>query len=195
MSDVSYDETWARAIKSYDSGDVSGALFLFKKMARQGYSPAALAVGSIYEHGNSGVPKDIDTAIDYYLRALNATDDVKAHLALGRCYLTRGKTQSDYQKARYHFINLIEDRNHRGSLYGLGVIYEHGLGVEQSYGYANQFYQEAVDQGHLLAKRNMARIFLKQGSYLKGVWLWLKASMQIMRVGTPNIGDDRLGIR
>ncbi len=192
---MNHDHRWQKAASVYESGDVKGALYLFKRLAYDGCAPALIAVGSIYEHGYDEAPKNFDQAIQWYSYAIDVIDDVKAHLALGRSYLSRASSASDYEQARYHFIRLIEEKNHRGALYGLGLLYEFGLGVEQSYDYAVRYYQSAVEQGHILALRNMARIAFRRKRYLKGCWLWLRASIKIIRVGGKDLGDPRLSIR
>ncbi len=189
-----HDEKWVQAVSVFNDGDVEGALFLFKRLADEGCAPALTEIGNIYEHG-WGVQRDLDKAIEWYTCAVDLIDDLNAHLGLGRSYFARRLSIADYERARYHFIRLIEEKNHRGALYGLGILYEFGLGVEQSYDYAERYYQLAVEQGHLLALRNMARIAFRRKRYLRGCWLWLRASIKIIRVGGKDLGDPRLGIR
>ena len=189
-----HDDRWLDAVKTFREGDRAGALFLFKRLAYEGCAPALIEVGNIYELGGRGVQKDYEEAKKWYIRAVEIIDDASAHLGLGRLYLKTGDSPNDFYNAHYHLDLLVDHNNHMGALYGLGLIYELGLGVDQDYSKAEGNYQQAIEQGHILAMKNLARIRLKE-SFSRGMTLWLKACIQILKVGYKNPYDPRLGIR
>lgn len=189
-----HDDRWLDAVKTFRKGDRAGALFLFRKLAYEGCAPALVEVGNIYELGGRGVKKDYDEAKKWYIRAVEVIDDASAHLSLGRLYLKTGDSHNDFYNAHYHFDLLVDHNNHMGALYALGLIYELGLGVDRDYSKAESNYQQAIEQGHILAMKNLARIRLEE-SFSRGVILWLKACIQILKIGYKNPYDPRLGIR
>lgn len=189
-----HDARWLEAVNTFKKGDRAGALFLFKRLANDGCAPALIEVGNIYEIGARGIKKNIDEAKKWYLHAVEVIDDAKAHLALGRLYLTAGDSPSDFRNAHYHFDLLVDHNNHMGALYGLGLIYERGLGVDRDYLKAENYFQQSIDQGHVLAMSNLARIRLKK-SFFEGLILLFKAFIEIVKVGYKDFDSPSLGIR
>lgn len=79
---------------------------------------------------------------------------------LGRAYMARANAldparQKHEQDENYRLARLAYDdaqqRGYVAALYNLGVIYEHGLGVDQSDEKANDLYRKAAEQGFPLA--------------------------------------------
>jgi TPR repeat protein len=79
---------------------------------------------------------------------------------LGRAYMARANAldparQKHDQEENYRLARLAYDdaqqRGYLAALYNLGVIYNHGLGVEQSDDKANELYRKAAEQGFPLA--------------------------------------------
>ncbi len=52
----------------------------------------------------------------------------------------------DYEKAREYWEQAAEKGN-ADALYNLGILYEHGLGVEQDYDKAREYYEKAIATG------------------------------------------------
>lgn len=189
-----HDCRWLEAVDTFQRGDRAGALFLFKRLANEGCAPALIEVGNIYELGGGGVHQDYLKAKEWYLHAVEVIDDVNAHLALGRLYLNTGASKSDFHNAHYHFKLLIDHNNHMGALYGIGLVYELGLGVDKNYSKAEDNYGRAIEQGHILAMKHLAKLRLKKYP-VSSFALWMKASIKILKVGYENPYDPRLGIR
>lgn len=155
-----FDERWIDAVNLYRKGDKSGALFRFKKLAKEGCAAALVEVGNIYERGGGGVSGNISEAETWYLRSVEVLDDPKAHLALGRIYLDSSVFLDRFEKAHYH-LSLLKDSSEMGAFYGLGLIYEKGLGVQEDVEKSLTFYEAAIKLGHIGALRNSARLLFK----------------------------------
>jgi len=193
IDNPAHDEPWKKAISVFRDGDKAGALFLLKRLANEGCAPALVEIGNIYEQGGGGVEQDFEKAIKWYLRSVEVLDDPKAHLGLGRIYLLHADSEKDYVNAYYHF-SLLVDEGEMGALYALGHLFEFGLGVSKDEKKAIDFYQSASDLGHILAKRNIARILMKS-SFIKGFMVWLEACYLIFKIGLRNPNDQRLSIK
>ena len=109
-------------------------------------------------------------------------------------------TLSSYGHSINHFVEaktyleMLRDHDNRpGALYGLGTIYHEGLGVKVSLTMAEAYYQEAADQGHVMALRNLSQIVC-QKSKVRGFLLWLKACALIFITVFNDRRDPRLGI-
>ena len=193
----SHETKWLQAVGVFEEGDLAGALFLFKKLAHEGCAPALIEIGNIYELGGGGVKQDLEIAKRWYRYAVDIIDDARAHLALGRLYLQTGTSNSDFSKARFHLNNLIEHNCHRGAYFGLGMIYHFGLGVSRDLEKAEEFYILAVEQGHVLALRNLASIRFRQ-SKLAATRMWVTACCKTLKIALfkPSDRDSRrrLGI-
>jgi len=187
-----HEEYWKEAVQVFRSGDRSGALFLFQRLAKDGCAPALVEVGNIFEQGGGGVKKDINKAVEWYNRSVSVLDDPKAHLGLGRLFLLYGKSDSDYLNAHYHF-SLLENSKEMGAFYGLGLMNEIGIGVAKNTDLAIKYYQKAYQLGHVLALRNLGRT-LMQRSRFKGAIIWLNSCCKICKVALKNPHDPRLGI-
>ena len=96
-----FDERWIDAVNLYRKGDKSGALFRFKKLAKEGCAAALVEVGNIYERGGGGVSGNISEAETWYLRSVEVLDDPKAHLALGRIYLDSSVFLDRFEKVKW----------------------------------------------------------------------------------------------
>ncbi|WP_317930585.1 tetratricopeptide repeat protein [Halioxenophilus sp. WMMB6] len=185
-----FDGRWIDAVDLYRKGDKTGALFRFKKLAQEGCAAALVEIGNIYERGGGGVSSDVFEAEVWYLRSVEVLDDPKAHLALGRIYLDFSGFSQRFDKAHYH-LSLLEDSSEMGAFYGLGLIYEKGLGVREDVEKALAFYQKAMTLGHIGALRNAARLLFKiqPGTALK---LWLRYTRLSLSLGKRLKIDRRM---
>ena len=191
-----HEDQWDLAGSTFLRGDLAGALFLFKKLANEGCAPALAEIGNIYELGGGGIERDINRAIIWYQRSIDTIVSPKAHLALGRLYL-QSKEKCDYARAHYHF-SLLTDQRQMGALYGLGLMYDQGLGVERSEDKALEYFQVAAELGHVMAQANISKILLKSGAF-KGLRSWLKVRYVVWKLikedsSAIDPGHPRLGI-
>lgn len=187
-----HEEKWQEAVKLFRQGDRAGALFRFKRLANEGCGPALVEIANIYEQGGAGVAVNTSMAERYYELAVDVLDDPKAHLALGRINLQKTGSEDCLQKARYHF-QLLENDFEMGAFYGLGLMYELGLGVDIDLDKAISYYSSASDLGHVIAQRNIGRIFLKKKSF-SGLAIFLNASLKMIKIAAKNPADKRLNL-
>jgi len=82
-----------------------------------------------------------------------------AQFNLGNC-CSKGRgfpKQLDAEAVRWY--HKAATQGHTAAMFNLGVMYEHGRGVDQSDGEAFAWYQEASDGGHPAAQNNLGLFF------------------------------------
>ena len=170
-SDTRIYDQWRTAENTFLKGDLAGALFLLKKLAKEGCELAFLEIGNIYELGGGGVEKNLKKAIAWYERSISEIhENPAAHLALGRLYLQSSET-CDFAKASHHF--LIAKDSEMGALFGLGMLFERGQGVPKSNEKALVYYREAANLGHITALARISSLS-REGGGVKRVCNWIK---------------------
>ncbi len=90
--------------------DLAKARALFLQAAEQGYAPAQVNLGMIYDHGD-GVARDYQTARYWYQKAADLGNR-DGQLMLGYMYFYGLGGDDDHKKAMYYFIaakSRIED--------------------------------------------------------------------------------------
>ena len=175
-----YVPEWHRAEQALRSGDIAGALYLFKKLEKEGSLHAIAEIGNIYEHGGGGVKQDYEEAKKWYIKALNYAAPA-AYLQLGRLYYFGRGVKQDYEKAFSYFINL-KDYDQPGALYIIGKMYELGQGVKSDYDIALSYYKKASQLGHALAQRDIGKVYMKKGNYVSGFKIWFKGTVNIFKI-------------
>lgn len=185
------DPEWEKAAEAVRRGDMQGALFIFRKIARDGYWAAYLEIGNIYEIGGDGVERNLDEAVAWYWKSIEHMDEPKAHLALARVYMRRKVSDEELRLAHYH-LSLLPDEP--GALFGLGMLYDFGWGVDQDRRLAIEYYQKALNQGHVMAMRRYSILMIKSGRLLKGISAWLRSTIELTKILSTNPGDSRIRI-
>lgn len=186
---------WKLSEDSFLKGDLAGALFILKKLAKEGFEPAYLEIGNIYELGGGGVEKDLNKAEYWYKRSASSLDkNSSTHLALGRIYL---QSKSDKIEAAISHFERVKHQE-MGALFGLGLIYENGLGVQKSLTKAIDYYQQAADAGHIMAKARLEGLLVQPGPFWR-LRKWLRTRYQVAKLlkSEPSVRDSchpKLGI-
>lgn len=189
-------QRWTEAELAFNKGDLAGALFIFRKLAQEGLELAYVEIGNIYELGGGGVEQDISKAIKWYKRSTNSdAEHVNAHLALGRLYL-QSEREKDHQKAKFHFKQV--QQTEMGAQYGLGIIYERGLGNAVDTKRAIIHYQKAAEMGHIRARGCLEKLLVKRGPF-RTIRGWIKSNLIVAKLikQDPSIKSNdhpRLGI-
>jgi len=171
-------------IQKYDE-----ALTYLQKGADAGNSLSQVALGDIYRLGR-GTPQDLDKAIEWYEKALDAGEKCMNNLGhvyykkremdkafllfkkaselsirqgsynLGLCYEFGYGTPIDYEAALREFTKAKKEGWHQ-SIAHIGYFYHEGLGVPKDEQKAFTFFQEAQDHGVLDAYAYLARCYEK----------------------------------
>mgnify|MGYP001346368179 CR=1 FL=1 len=189
---LNHDPEWDKGVEAARSGDLTGALFVFKKIANQKNGEAAFVeIGNIYEFGGHNFERDLDEAKKWYEKSVTLVGDTKAYLGLGRLYASEISTFKNYATAVDYFYAVKKER---GAKFALGYMHEKGLGVEQDYELAITYYKLAADQGHVMALRNYGLLNIKTKRYRIGLTNFLKGAYQITQISYKDKNDERLRI-
>ena len=151
-----HQERWQAGVDCIESGDGEGAVFVYKALANDGCVAALSQIGRIYEHGLAGVGKDFGEAVKWYLRSVETIHDLLSHLALARIYLQEPSLDPDRELALFH-LNLLAEHEVMGGYFGLGLVYDFGVGIEEDKDLAEHWFAKAERLGHAGAKLALAR--------------------------------------
>jgi len=192
-------DKWIEASELFQQEDRKGALAILKELADRGVYGAYFEMGRIYEQGKGGVTKDLKRAKACYETLLDL-GDIGARIALVRMYLDIHNSYGDmrdYSKAM-ELLTPIQSLEEPGALYALGLIYEHGWGVQSDRSEAIHYYERSSDAEHVLALMRLGFLLMKQPStFFRGVKLWAKGYCRHARIVWELHGsneDRRLGI-
>ncbi|MGI9249805.1 MAG: SEL1-like repeat protein [Pseudohongiellaceae bacterium] len=134
--------------------DVTEAVRRFHLAAEQGFAPAQLLLGFMYEDGkyeededadDADVEQDYAEAARWYQLAAEQGNAI-AQNNLGHLYEYGQGVPQDYAEAR-RWHQLAAAQNHVGAQYALGVMYNNGKGVPQDYIEAYIWFSLAVASG------------------------------------------------
>lgn len=187
------ERLWQDALDTFNKNDLAGALYLLKKLYKEGSTAALVEIGNIYELGGGGVEQDYVEARKWYERSVNEQDDPKAYLRLGKFYYAGLGVEQDFDNALF-YLTQLEDEDEPGALYLMGKMYEMGQGVKQDLDTALSYYQRATALDHAIAYRDVGIVSIKQGHYLSGAITWCKACFNIFKIALHNSEDRRLRV-
>jgi TPR repeat protein len=159
-----HQEIWEAGIDSIMSGDGDGAIFIYRSLANDGCATALSQIGRIYEHGLAGIEQDFSEAIKWYKHSVETIDDVQSHLSLARIYLQDTNLDATRQLSLYH-LTLLAENEVMGGYFGLGLLYDFGIGVEKNEELAEQWFAKAEGLGHVGGRLHRLKIrFLRKPS-------------------------------
>ena len=144
--------------------------------ARQGYVPAIVALGELYENGH-GVEENWPIAAYLYNSAVERDkDNAEANYKLGRLY-EMGKGVVKNNVKAFEYIKKSADKGYPAALYTLGVAYIFGnFGVERDINKAKAILGKASDLGNqdamsyldnIEAKKKAENHSVEEGGYKK----------------------------
>ncbi|CBZ52862.1 putative Sel1 repeat domain-containing protein [Neospora caninum Liverpool] len=126
--------------------DFEKAAELFKKAAAGGNTNAVYNLGVCYEFGRGVAAEDSDKALQLYQRAAQA-GHVKAACALGlllfKLNVAAGKPVDAYIGAA-KWLRVAAEHKDVEACFGLGQLFEAGLGVSKDYQQALEYYRTAA---------------------------------------------------
>ncbi|MHC5226501.1 tetratricopeptide repeat protein [Ignatzschineria sp. LJL83] len=120
---------------------------LFEKAAENGEEEAYYYLGIMNDAGE-GVPQDREKALYWFHKSVD-TGNEEALARMGSIYLHDEEVQ-DYTKAREIFEKTVESERNETAEYYLGRIYAEGLGVEQDYQQALEWFKKSADPFHAI---------------------------------------------
>ncbi|MCQ2069689.1 MAG: sel1 repeat family protein [archaeon] len=128
----------------------------YKMSAEKGYAEAQNNLASMYEEGK-GVLKSIPEAIRWYTKAADQ-DNTDACFNLAVLYLSQPAEK--HMLAHKYMVKAAETGDPEAQNL-LGIMYDEGDGVEQSFEKAVEWFTKAAEQGHIDAQFNLAEKYEK----------------------------------
>ena len=204
----------------YKKGQIEEAKALFEELAKEGYIPAMKQLGCLYQNANkfaeanqwyekagksgsdwgwvclgeaflngTGVKIDYEKALKYFQNAYNLNGDAQG-VAACKIGLINQHFEK-YDDSNIWFSRAGENGNEWG-WYNLGNAYHNGLGVEQDYEKAKEFYQKAydLDDGAKGESANrIGEIYSKLGQYSEANTWYQEAGKIGCDSGWYNLGN------
>lgn len=130
--------------------DYKTAAELFTQLADKNHSNAAHALGIIYTLGGDGIERNIELAIKYYRESISKFNKGISKNNLGILLLNLKR----YEEA-LELLQEAAEEDFSESQVSLGLMYYHGLGVEQNREIAFMWYLKALAQGNTIALCNL----------------------------------------
>ena len=136
------EAAWQIGAFFYDNEDYGKAIEWYRKSAEEGYDRGIRNVGWCYDKGE-GVEKNIDIAMEWYLKAYEMHGDYAGWAAndIGLLYDNEIK---DYKKAIEWYQRGVELGNDY-SMKNLGIMYLYGTGVEKDMSKAMEWCRKAYE--------------------------------------------------
>jgi len=137
--------------EAYERGDYEGAFFWYSQAAEQGYLPAQLNLGIMYDEGIGVEENDSEAAKWFRLAAEQG--DTQAQHNLGNMYAHgEGVTRNVAEALKWY--RLAAEQGYDPSQLNLGVMYAEGDGVSKNYVAAYMWISLSAAQGNELAVTN-----------------------------------------
>ncbi|WP_171060739.1 caspase family protein [Poseidonocella sp. HB161398] len=173
------------------AGQYEEALALNHRAAETGYTGAFHNIGNHYKQG-SGVERNMDTALEWFLKAAERGHPEDAYNA-GVIYLTGTDTMPpDLERARL-WLERSAAQDYPSAFDRLGILYRDGLGVPADPARANENFEEGAQLGDASAMVNLGTAYLKgQGvetDYAHAYDLFRRAAQLRRRSAYTNLGD------
>lgn len=130
--------------------DYAAAMTCFEEAVRNGFAKANAYIGYLY-YNSSGVPKDLQKALDYFNKGAKAASP-SAYAYLGKFYEEGSEVRQDFAKAIYWYEQAI-NLKHSSSATMIETIAKIKA---NNPGLKNQQYQEAFDKYYPLAEEGNA---------------------------------------
>jgi TPR repeat protein len=147
--------------------DPAAAITMFENAAATGFAAANRLLGSIYENGLGGQPKDLKKAVEYYTKAANANDP-QALFRLGNFFESGLKNSDDENaeaivvqnaKSALDLYRLAAQNGSAEAFYNVGVYYETGTVVDKDPTKAFTFHLRAANSGLPQAQHRLAGLY------------------------------------
>lgn len=171
----------------------SRAFTEFQALVQEGSQGSLIYLGWAYYRG-FGTLRDEVKAEALWRQALEqGSESIQNYAAnaLGGCYLER----KEYRQA-LHYFQIAASKGYAPALYHLGYMYKKGLGIDRSYKQAEGLWKQAMAQGHLLAKRELALLLISARLGVRRMWegwvLFFSGTREIAQICADNPKSWRL---
>lgn len=138
--------------------DDGEALEWFKKAADLGHGPANFKLGCCYEYGTLGCTIDPFLSVQYYERAVEASDPTgEAEMALSGWYLSGAENCFEADDAvAFQYAVKAADKQLPKAQYAMGYYYEVGISIPSDLGKAMEYYKLAAANGNKEAQARLS---------------------------------------
>jgi Caspase domain/Sel1 repeat len=148
------------ADRAFSSHQYYAAMPVYQQLADNGDSSAMGAIGTMYELGGEGVPKDIRIAAQWHLKAAEAGNSASMQ-SIGLDYMVGDGVPKDYAKAAY-WLEKGAEAGQPMAMGAVGVLYGYGRGVPKDLGKAAYWLRKAAATGDAVAKEQLQKLGLNQ---------------------------------
>lgn len=178
--------------ETYKSGDYEGATFLLRRLAKEGDYDACMVLGTIYESGKPGVPKNEEEALKWYKKAISGSNQPQAYFYYARmCYYGLGTKKDDI--AALESLLKIEHEQQPGVQFFLGLIYCKTKTSKRDLLKAESYFRAAIDNGHIAAMYSLGRLMIKTWRIKEGIKTLLETYRQSKKINSTD--DWRVNLR
>jgi len=184
-------DKWNKGRDAFFSGDLIRSREIFEELAKKGVVEAYPEVANLYEHDHRELSKDYKQSFYWYQRAVNDGGLCEGHEGLGRAYYYGLGVDRDYAKAEEHLLEALPGGSATAHIL-LGKLFYSGRGGKTDLATARKHFQVAADKGNVFAMRNIARMNIQQGQWIRGSLGMLKVYLTTIRRGWKDIEDPRL---
>ncbi len=151
-------------------------------------------IGTLYREGLDGIPRNYQTAIEWYQKGIDA-GKVPSVTGLGYMYLHGFGIVRDYEKALELFQQAAE-QNNAYAMFLIGSMYEYGLSVEKEDNKALEWYQKAADAGYAEGELKIGQYYIYvAGEEEKGLALYNEAAEKGIAKAYWYLGDFYWGVQ
>lgn len=192
----------SEALAALKRNDGTKALDLYKKLASLGSAVACYCVGDIYLHGEGGVKSEPAEAKQWYERAFaSAVPKLSQYAALKLGYIYGAGYDADnhygaavnFDKA-FKYYKQLENSDIAIGLLHLGIMYEKGLGTPKDLGKALDLYRRAAKGGHVIARKCLGVLMVRNGDYVSGYLQWGIAVAEVIFFSIFKRNSQRLAM-
>ena len=133
---------------------------VLEKSAGQGYAPAQVMLGKIYQFGRRGIPKDLKKARMWYeMAAAKGANEAMAQLNFIYQQTGDANTKAAMADENVEWLELGVQQGNAEAALNLGKMAETGRGVPQNYKRAAELYQIAADEGIVQAQSALGKLY------------------------------------
>lgn len=157
-----------------DIQDNRSALEYFYKAMHCEHVEAYVYIAYIYFYGYLG-EEDFDKAEEFFLKAVEYTENIDAYNNLGYIYYDRG----NYTKA-IEYYNVGAKAGFGSSLHNIGSCYYYGTGFKKNYKKAAEYFILSANQGIKESQIMLGKMVLTGKVFIKIPFKWLIMGLKNM---------------